>query len=118
MKKFTRVLVVAALLALPVAAHAEDTTVPRQMAASGMCPMAGDMDSLLKDIGSLAVEMNGITERTADSDMKERMQKMQEHLSLVNARVKKMHDEMENAAGAGTMASVKTDGMKKPAETK
>lgn len=117
MKNFTSLFLVAALLVLPVAAHAGSTPVAGKVAAAGMCPIAGDMDALQKDVDSLALEVNGITDKVADSATKQSLQKVEDHISTINARLKKMHDEMDNA-GSGVMASVKTDVAKPDADKK
>jgi hypothetical protein len=66
------------------------------------------MDSLQKDTDKLAIEMSGITDRIADKRILPDMLKMQEHLALINQRLKKMHDEMDTREG-GVMASVPAD---------
>jgi len=63
------------MLTLPVYAYAQETAMP-QKDMTVMCPMAGDMAALQKDMGRMMGEMGGMMDMMSDPAMKERMQAM------------------------------------------
>ena len=109
MKDITRACLIAAMLILPVAAHAQDTAPLRQASNSEICPVAGDMDALKIDVENLSVEVNQLADQASDPETRASLRKMAEHVANVSARVRKMHDALENSGDSGVLVSVKAE---------
>lgn len=83
-----------ALLALPFTVSAQ-TAAPKAdtPAASSMamnCPMMAGMSGTQKDMGGMMSDMQAMVNDTKDPAMKERMQKMHDHMSAMMAGMQKM----------------------------
>ena len=84
----------AALLALPFAASAQNAPKADGPAAnSGIamnCPMTAGMPGMQKDMGGVMSDMEAILKDTKEPAMKERMQRMHDHMSAMMVSMQKM----------------------------
>jgi hypothetical protein len=88
----------AALLVLPVAASAQNTT-PRTDTPAGSrgmmnCPMAADMSGFQRDMSGMVSDMQAMMQQAKDPAVKERMQKMHERMSMMMVSMQNMRNVM------------------------
>ena len=85
----------ALLLAIPLGASAQNTA-PKpnaQPAASSTmmnCPMMAGMSGMQNDMGGMMSDMQAMMKGAKDPALKERMQKMHDHMSAMMANMQKM----------------------------
>jgi hypothetical protein len=109
MKKITGFYLGVGMLALAVLVRPCCIHSSQAAATPVLCPAAGDMDAIQKDVDALTVEMNNASQQTTDKKTLAEMMKMEEHLALISQRLKKVHDKMDTRDG-GVMASVPAEG--------
>jgi hypothetical protein len=109
MKTLIRSCLFSALLALPVAASAQNDTTPKAetvpKAASGMmmaCPMMADMGAMQKDMGAMMSDVDGMMKDTKDAATKEHLQKMHDRMAAMMVNMQKMGGMMGNMMGGMT----------------
>jgi hypothetical protein len=102
MKRLKRACLIAALMALPVAASAQNDTAakaeaPKAAAPAMMmmnCPMMAGMGDMQKDFGAMMGDLEGMMKGTKEADTKERLQKMHERMAVMMARMQTMQSMM------------------------
>lgn len=105
MKKLATLCILAAMTAMPFTVaqageHMMNGEQTGKMAVQhGNCPMTGDMQKMHDEMSEMKAEMGGMMKMMSDPDMKERMQKMHEHMSGMMQHMEKMHAGM----GGGMM---------------
>ena len=106
MKMLIRASLFAGMLALPVAASAQNDAAPRAEApqqAAGRtmmnCPMMADMGGMQKDLGALMSDVDRMIDDTKDAASKEHLQKMHGRMAAMRANLEKMGGMMGNRMG-------------------
>lgn len=105
MKALLKACAISAVLAFPVAAHAEDEAAKSESARKtqmGMnCPMMGDMQ---KNMGAMMKDMGAMMGSTNDPALKAQMQKMHEQMGAMMDRMHKMSSGMMGGGMMGNSA--------------
>lgn len=104
MKNLIGIGLLAAMLSMPVYAHAQEGAMPQKEMPAMNCPMMGDMMSVHKDMGGMMEEMHSMMEDMTDPAMKERMQAMHDRMASMMAHMQDMHGMMgKGMMGRGMM---------------
>lgn len=107
MKQLITSFTIAALLALPMTASAQNTAAPGASPPAGSsnmmnCPMATGMPAMRQNMAGMMSQMQVMARDTQDPVMKERMQKMHERMSAMMANMQQMGS-MHANMGSATM---------------
>jgi hypothetical protein len=107
MKNLMRTCLLTTLLAMPISAYAQGNGMmggvnnmmmsgngSKTMPGGVNCPMAGDMETLQKDMGGMMGEMGGMMNSTSDPALKKRMQEMHDQMSSMMGHMQQMHSMM------------------------
>jgi hypothetical protein len=96
MKHLIMICAFAGLLAMPLAASAQNTAPkPNTQPAVGTgtmmnCPMMAGMSGMQNDMGGMMSDMQAMMKDAKDPALKERMQRMHDHMSAMMASMQKM----------------------------
>lgn len=87
MKRLATTVLFVTLLAAPGIANAQE----KAMSQGINCPNAEQMGEMQKNMHSMMDEMGGMMKQMSDPAMKERMQKMHDHMAEMMAHMQEMH---------------------------